>query len=91
MEHPKVADLVQREWHAQGNRFAGGILLGGMLGGYDDTVRAVYYGETYLDPNKLQSNECRRLEVLSKAVFSSGHASEQPVGWFVCKLDRLKG
>jgi hypothetical protein len=65
-QHPTS---TQREWHAQGNRFAGGILLGGMLGGYDDTVRAVYYGEIYFDPNKLQSNGCRRLEVLSKAVF----------------------
>jgi hypothetical protein len=69
---------TQGQWHAQGDRFAGAILLCEMLGWYDDTVRAVSYGETYFKPDELQSDrsqtESQRSEALTEAV--SGHDND---------------
>jgi serine/threonine protein kinase len=59
---------TQGQWHAQGDRFAGAILLCEMLGWYDDKVRAISYGETYFKPDELQSDRSQRLEVLTEAV-----------------------
>ncbi|HQJ52727.1 MAG TPA: SUMF1/EgtB/PvdO family nonheme iron enzyme, partial [Anaerolineae bacterium] len=50
-------------WAANGDRFAGAVLLAEMLGWCDERVRAAAWGESYLQPGEEQS-ECQRYAVL---------------------------
>jgi Tol biopolymer transport system component len=54
-------------WSANGDRFAGAVLLAEMLGWCDENVRRVVWGESYFDPAEIQQ-DCERYRILSQAL-----------------------
>jgi tRNA A-37 threonylcarbamoyl transferase component Bud32 len=61
------------QWCAEGDRFAGAVLLAEMLGWCDRGVRAAAWGESYFDPAELQL-DCERYALLRAALDAHGAA-----------------
>jgi len=55
---------AQGQWAPEGDRFAAGILLSEMLGWANSTVVEQAYGESYFDPQELQTQGSTRYQVL---------------------------
>jgi hypothetical protein len=55
-------------WGSISDRFAGAIILAEMLGWHDEEVRNISFGESYFAPAELQTNECRRFNVLADVI-----------------------
>ncbi|HEX9990676.1 MAG TPA: hypothetical protein VGE45_19635 [Chloroflexia bacterium] len=54
-------------WEPDSDRFAGAVLVAEMLGWCDERVRNAAWGESYFDPQEIQT-ECERYRVMAQAL-----------------------
>jgi hypothetical protein len=54
-------------WEPDSDRFAGAVLVAEMLGWCDERVTKAAWGESYFDPNEIQT-DCERYRVMSQAL-----------------------
>lgn len=59
---------AEGNWRADGDRFAGAVLLAELIGWHDPAVRRTAYGESYFDPGEVQDPSSERLRVLAEAL-----------------------